>query len=338
MTAGIQAAVVFDEAGCALVADMGGLVRCFNSAGRRLWEFQADGPVSATPAADAAGRRLFVGTHTGSVHCLRTEDGTELWRSRLPTSSDPRIVADLLFLNGCERVVASSWGGRFHALDAASGSTRHTWDAGISPQSPASADCDDNIYCLRAVRGEGISLIRMAPDGTESVLYRKAEGERPANRSVVSAAPVIDPERKLLCFIANGDRSGNVHAWDLAANRLAWSVELERAVVATPAFSPAGRLLVADMTGTLTALEDGAIGYRYSTDSDYLLAGPVCDGTPAAYLGDPLGAVHRIDAEGKGRRFFEAQRSIQARPSWNPHGELFVPAMDGRVYVFDRTV
>ena len=334
--AGIQAAVVFDVEHRSLVADLGGTVRSFDRDGRLCWQHALEGAVSATPAVDLDKGHLFVGTHEGWVYCLQTVDGTERWRSRLPTSTDPRIVADLLFLPDPARVVASSWGGQFHALDTASGRTLFRWNAGISPQAPASADARNNLYCLRAVAGEGISLVRVAPDGSETVLHRTPEGERRANRSVVAAAPVIDDERRLLHFIANGDRLGVVHAWDLTSDKLAWSVEFERAIVATPALRPDGVLVVADMTGKLSAIQSGAFRFRYDTGCEYLLAGPVCDGSSLSYVGDPVGLLHRVDSEGRGRSFYEAQRSLQARPSWNPAGDLYVPAMDGRVHIFRR--
>jgi len=332
--AGVQASVVFDAGHRALVADMGGMVRAFDGDGRRLWQQQLDGPVSATPAVDLENGRLFVGTHAGWIYGLKSADGAVLWRSRLPSAGDPRIVADLLYLSNPERVVASSWGGQFQALAAASGGSLHTWNAGISPQSAASADARNNIYCLRAVWDEGVSLVRVAPDGRETVLHRSPEGERRANRAVVAAAPVIDDGRGLLYFIANGDRVGRVHAWDLATDRLQWSVEFERAIVATPALRPDGSLMIADMTGALSTVDSGSIRFRYYTGCEYLLAGPVSNGSSVTYLGDPAGWFHRVDSNGTGKPLFEAHRSLQARPSWSSAGDLYLPAMDGRIHVF----
>jgi hypothetical protein len=236
------------------------------------------------------------------------------------------------------RVVTSSWGGQFHALDAASGESVHSWNAGISPQAAASADARNNVYCLRAVWDEGVSLVRVSAEGVETVLHRNPEGERRANRAVVAAAPVIDEQSDTLYFITNGDRSGQVHAWDLIGDTLKWSVEFERAVVATPALRSDGMLMVADMTGGLSAIDSGRIQFRYDTGCEYLLAGPVCNDSSLVYLGDPIGFVHRVDPGGKGQSFFEARRSLQARPSWSPDGDLYLPAMDGRIHVFRPAV
>ncbi len=332
--AGVQAAVVFDADHRAFVADMAGSVYAFESGARQVWRQTLDGAISATPVADLGQGRVFVGTQAGWLYSLKTKDGAVLWRRRLPTTSDPRIVADLLFLPDPARVVASSWGGQFHAINPDTGESISTWDAGISPQAAASADSKGNFYFLRAVRGEGISLVCVTPDGVEKTLHRRPEGERRAERAVVVAAPVIDDERELLYFVANGDRTGGVHAWDLAAAKLAWSVELERALVATPALRADGVLMLADMTGMLSAVDSGRIRFRYSTGCDYLLVGPVCNNASLVYLGDPVGALHEIGPEGEGKRLFEARRSLQARPSWNSSGDLFLPSMDGHVYVF----
>jgi outer membrane protein assembly factor BamB len=331
--AGIQASIVFDGEGLAFVADMGGGVQAYGDADwRPRWHQNLDGAVSATPAAHP--RRLFVGTHTGWVYGLNTADGKVLWRTRLPSASDPRIVADLLFLPVSRRLVASSWGGQSHALDPDSGKVLRSWDAGISPQSAPSADAKDNVYQLRAVADEGTTLVRVSPDGSQTALHRTPEGARRANRSVVMAAPVIDDERQRLVFVANGDRHGLLHAWDLAADKLEWSVEFERAIVATPALRPDGVVMVADMMGGVAAVEAGQVLFRYSTGSDYLLAGPVCDALAQTYVGDTNGQVHQVPSTGNGRVLFEATRSIQARPAWAPDGALCVASMDGKVHVF----
>jgi outer membrane protein assembly factor BamB len=336
--AGIQSAVVFDGEGRAFVASMGGRVLGFGAEWRQLWKQDLEGAISATPAVQAPSGRLFAGTHSGWVYGLNSADGKVLWRVRLPSMSDSRIVADLLFLPTLGRLVVNSWGGQCHELDPASGNILRSWDAGISPQSAPSADSRDHIYQLRAVRDEGTALVRVAPDGRQTVLHRTPEGERRADRSVVMAAPVIAEDRKRLFFVANGDRKGMLHAWDLEAERLDWSVEFERAVVATPALRPDGVVMVADMTGALLAVEAGRILFRYSTGSDYLLAGPVCDAVAQTYLGDTNGQIHRVDAGGAGQVVFEADRAIQARPAWAPGGELCFGSMDGRVHVFGPAV
>jgi outer membrane protein assembly factor BamB len=333
-TAGVQASVVFDADSRAYVADMAGAVAAFDSRGVLLWRRVLDGAISATPVVELDADRLFIGTHAGWLYALKSSDGAMLWKRQVPTTSDARIVADLLFERQSGRIVVSSWGGQFHVIDPATGESAATWNAGISPQAAASADSKGRVYFLRSARDAGVSLVRAMPGGDEVVLHEQPAGARGANRLVVLATPVVDEQRGILFFVSNGDRSGTVHAWDLTGNKLVWSVDFERAIVASPCLRPDGVLMVADMSGALVAVDSGKVKFRYDTGSDYVLAGPVCGGTSQSYLGDPTGLLHCVSAEGSGRSFFEAQRSIQARPSWSPDGDLWVPAMDGHVYVF----
>jgi len=300
-----------------------------------LWRQRLDGAVSATPAVDVSAGRVFVGTQMGWVYALATGDGRVLWRQRVPTKTDARIVSDLLWLETQQRVVLSSWGGRFNALDAATGEIAHTWDAGISPQAGASTDTSGNCFCLRAVRGEGVAFVRVAPEGGETVLHRQPEGERGASRMVVAAAPVLDEPRGIAYFIVNRGRDSALHAWSLRDARLLWQRDLPRMIVATPALRPDGAIVTAGMDGAVHVLApEGSPLFRYDTGAEYLLAGPVCDGEGNMFVGDPLGRLHVIDSGGSGRATFETARSLQARPAFDPHGDLFLPGTDRTVHVF----
>lgn len=331
----VQASVVFDEQDRVFVADMAGWVQAFARQGGALWQRQLAGGVSASPAVDVEGGRVFIGTHAGWVYALQSADGAVLWRRSLPTKSDARILSDLLYLPAQQSVVLSSWGGQFHALDAASGETKHTWDAGLWPQVGASADVQGNLYYLRARRGEGVAFFRIAPDGKETVLHNQSESRRGAQRMAAAAAPVLDETRGVAYFIANGDRDCGVHAWSLREQRLLWKRSLPRTVMATPALGPTGNLLLADMAGALNALApDGASIFTYLSGADYFLSSPVCAGDGHAFVGDPLGRLHVVDPSGKGGPLFESPRAIQARPAFDRWGNLYVPATDRTVPVF----
>ena len=331
----VQASAVFDADDRVFIADMAGWIQAFASTGVPLWQHQLDGAVSATPAVDVSAGRVFVGTQTGWVYALATGDGSVLWRKSIPTRSDARIVSDLLFLATHQRVVLSSWGGRFNALDTATGEIAHTWDAGISPQAGASADTLGNCYCLRAVRGEGVAFVRVAPDGAESVLWLQPEGPRGASRMVVAAAPVLDEPRGIAYFIVNRGRDSALHAWSLRDARLLWLRDFPRMIVATPALRPDGALVIAGMDGAVRALSvDGLPLFHYQTGADYLLAGAVGDSLNTTFVGDPLGRLHVIDPGGRGRTAFETTRSLQARPAFDRRGHLYLPSTDRTVHIF----
>lgn len=331
----VQASVVFDEQGRAFVADMAGWVQAFSAEGKRLWETPLRGGVSASPAVHEREPWVFVGTHRGELCALETTSGRVGWRRLVPTESDPRILSDLLYWPESNTVVLSSWGGRFVALDAATGDDRFGWAAGISPSSAAAADGAGNLYCLRAVANRGVEWVRVTPTGGESLLHVEPEDKRGARRALVSAAPVCDEEHGLMHAIVNQEGGAWLVSWSIKSGAVTRRVSVSSAVGATPAVLDDGTVVVADRAGVVQAIGvDGGVRYRYATGADYLLAGPVAEKNGWVFVGDPLGVLHCIGPAGTGERIFEAERAIQARPSFDTRGSLFVPCTDRAVYVF----
>lgn len=332
----LQASVVFDGEGRALVSDMAGGVQAFSPQGKRLWQVQVAGGISATPVVHPEKSQMFLGTHAGWVFALDTTGGSILWQKQIPTSSDPRILSDLLYLPQAGAVVLSSWGGRYYALHSETGAEQFSWEAGISPSAAAAADSDGMIYCLRAISRKGVELVRVTSSGEESILYHAPEDRRGARRALVAAGPVLDEERHLLYFLVNRESGGQLLAWSLKAGQARWEHSLSSSVQAAPAIRPDGAIVLADLAGCVHALgPDGTARYRYVTGCEYLLAGGVSEAGGSFYLGDPFGALHLIDSQGQGKAVFEAGRSIQARPSFDPAGNLNLPCTDKNVYVFE---
>lgn len=334
----VQAAVVFDDRGRVFVADMAGRMRCFDADGPPRWTRSLDGAVSATPAVDPAQGRVFAGTHVGSVYALAAGDGAVLWQRSLPTPSDPRITADLLYLPRTRQVVVSSWGGRFHALDADTGRTLQDWDAGLYPSAGAAADAEETLFCLRVTRGAGVALVQRRASGEETELHREPEGPRGAARTPVTATPVVDTARGRVWFVANDGRTAALLLWT-AAGGLVGRWPLECGVQASPALGPDGAVWVADLAGRVHrfTVEAPQAGCRYDTGAEYLLAAPVCEGAGRCLVGDPLGRLHQIEPDGRAHVLFEATRAFQAAPSFDPAGNLYLPGTDRRVYVFRNT-
>lgn len=330
----LQAPVVFDRSGTVFVADMTGHVQAFEPTGSRRWLVRLNGGIGAGPVAHPQQERLFVATFGGWVHALNSRDGREVWRQQIPTTSDPRILSDLLLLPAHNWVVCNSWGGRFRALEASTGREHHSWDAGLCPYAGASADSKEAVYCTRAIQGKGVQWLRVDPSGQETVLGEEPEKLRGARRSMVSAAPVVDEERGRVIFAINSDRGGFLRAWSTRTGNTLWSRSFDHGLNATPALTKDGRLLVAGLDGTVHALaEDGSTLWRYVTGCEYLLSSPVCDDAGQAFVGDPTGVVHQISREGLGQAIFEAPRALQARLAFDPAGHLYLPCTDRLVYV-----
>lgn len=330
----VQASVVFTQSGTAFVADLAGVVQAHRSGGKLLWRVQLDAGLSATPAVSADDRVLFVATHQGEVCALETGRGTVVWRQRIPSRSDPRILSDLLYLPRAGLVVFSSWGGRFHALEAQTGQERFSWEGGISPRSAAAADQAENVYCLRVRSGHGVEWVKVSSSGEEELLLRQTENREGARRTLVAAGPVLDEERGMAYLIFNQAREGELVACRMEDGTVLWRRSLPAAVQAMPALLTGGAIVVADLGGWLRSFSStGAAGWSFDTGSDYLLAGGAGEGAGGFYIGDPLGQVHRINPRGEGSVFYRTPRSVQARPSFDPGGRLYIPCTDHRVHV-----
>ncbi|MCP5516890.1 MAG: PQQ-binding-like beta-propeller repeat protein [Verrucomicrobiales bacterium] len=330
----VKAPVVFDLRGRCFVADFAGSLSAFLPDGQRAWEASLPGAVSAAPAVTADGAIVVVGTLTGSVLALTTEAGRKLWQRELPTKTDPRILSDLLAMPDDAGVVASSWGGRFWRLDARTGEPQASWDAGIYPQSGAAADRRGNLFLLRAVWEKGVEIVRVTASGEEQVWHCEPEGSRQARRMVVTASPVIDEAAAHLYAVFNRDRDAVLCGFDLRDGARLWRRELPAPVMATPGLPADGGVVVADLAGQVRAFDaSGNPRWSYDAGTDYLLAGPVTGtrGGVAVWIGDPLGRVHRIDADGRGAVCFEGGRSCETRASFGPDGRLYVPTTDGLI-------
>lgn len=331
----VQTSVVFDAEDHSFVTDMSGHVQALRSDGAALWHVHLDGPISATPAVDPAAKRLYVGTNTGRICALDTETGRTIWQRRLPTESDARILSDLLIVPGTDFVMTSSWGGQFTAIDGASGKTRQTWDAGISPQSGLAAPGQDQIHGLRAIADRGIEWVRLKLDGTEIVLHREPEAQRPARRILIAAAPVLDPWRERAYAVLNRNGASRLLSWSIAEERMLWNHELPSAVAATPTVGQDGMIWISDLGGRLHGIApDGERSFSYLTGSEYLLAGGVADSDNCLFHGDSWGRLHVLQSNGDGSMIFETNRTLQARPSFDQHGNLYLPGTDHLVHVF----
>lgn len=329
----IQAAVVFDHEGRAFIGDMSGSVQAYSPQGKLIWRTKLSGGISATPTVDAHRPHLYVGTQTGAVICLDTTTGARVWTRSIPTRSDPRILSDVLDVQGLG-IVLSSWGGLCYRLDPNSGDVMDSWDAGISPSSAAAGAADGSVYCLRASDGQGVELVCIN-SGQKTVLHRVPEDKQGARRALVAAAPIVDEKHSMIYFIVNREQSSVLHAFSLRSKSLTWTTPLPHAVQATPALRYDGILLICDLSGSLSAIgTDGVAKFSYPSGCEYLLAGPVIDSGGNAYFGDPLGIVHTVDHHGAGKKLFETPRSIQARFSFDPKGNLHVPSTNHLVYVF----
>jgi outer membrane protein assembly factor BamB len=317
------------------IADMSGTVQARTPDGHLLWRVSLPGAISATPALRPDDTSLFVGTDMGWACALDADSGRTRWQKQIPTKADPRILSDLLYVPQINAVILNSWGGRYFALNADSGNEMFSWDAGLSPYAGAAAALDGAIYCLRAVAKQGVEFVRVTSAGSESVLHRVSEEKRGARRTMVAAAPMMDEQRALVYFVVNRDHGAVLHAWSTGSAEMRWEYPLPNCAQASPTLTQDGTVLVPDLAGFVHGIRpDGGKAFQYAAGCDYLLASAVSEAGGSSFIGDPTGCLHVFDERGAGKAVFEAPRSIQGRPSFDPHGNLYVPCTDHEVYVF----
>ena len=335
MDGSIFSPVVFDGKDKCFVSDASGVVACFNQTGESLWRMKLDSEVFAGMVHHPEKQVLFAGTAGGFLYALNSQDGQVIWKRQIPTSSDPRILSNLIYVGKIDSVVLSSWGGRFVAIRSFDGVEKFAWNAGLYPSSGAASDSDGNIYSLRAVEGSGVELVKVSADGKETIMFRQEESRRGARRTLVWASPVLDEVAKIIYFVINHDRGAILYAFSMVADRVLWKSVLPISVQASPVLSGDGLITLFDLRGmTLCFTVEGSLKYNYYTGCEYLVAAGAADISGTIYLGDTQGKIHVIDENGKGKVILETERSIQARPAFSPTGDLFIPSTDHNVYVF----
>ena len=338
---GIRASPVFDGIGNCYLASMAGMVSSYTPDGDERWRVRLPAGISASPALNPSDKAVFLGTVGGEVCALDPLDGRTLWKRGVPSQSDRRILSDLLFLPVQDLVVLNSWGGQFHALEAETGVVRISWSAGISSFAAAAAAANGRLYALRAESTEarsGLVCFSLDPwSGEETEILFQPGSRRAANRMKVAASPIVDEMRQRLFIVTNVNNDSRLHAYSLVTNQFLWSRNFNRFIVATPTLMADGSVAVGDLSGVVHVVSpSGSLQHRYHTGAYYLLAGPVCDSEGTVFIGDPEGKLHLLSPEGTGTVIFEAGRSIEGRPAFDPGGRLYLPSMEGNVYVFSR--
>ena len=219
---------------------------------REVWRFQADGPISASPAICRG--RLFCAAGDGAMLALDLLTGQPLWRYQAAGAMHPSPVA-----LGTAVLFCSSLG-EVYALDAGSGAL--IWQSSLgqavsatpllNPAGVFVADMGGNLNRLDPVDGH-VQASWPAPHPIEASLLE-------ANGRVYWASS-----------------GGLLQAMECGRDQTAWSRELGCPVEAPPAHMQ-GRLYVLGSNGLLTCLDavSGAVLYRVELNG-MAVAAPIID-------------------------------------------------------------
>lgn len=337
----VIASPVFDEKGTAYIADRAGTIQAVSPNLDLIWQKNFGEGFHASPVLNQDGSVLFTASVEGNVLAINTEDGSKLWKESIVENNDPRILGDLLYLPDKDVVITSSWQEQFFALQTKDGKVKQSWNAGMTPTTAAAANSIEDIFFVRADYNwekdppSGIRLMMIASDSNnEESIYFKKGTQLSGKEMWVTSAPVIDEERDRVYFITTVLDECKLHCVSIAKKELLWEKSYSRQIQAEPCMQPNGTVAVGDMFGNVTGYDlEGNTVIEYKTGAAFIHAAPISDSESNVFVGDNEGGVHRIEPNGKGKKLFEAERSIEGRPSISPQGKLFIPCMDGSVYV-----
>jgi eukaryotic-like serine/threonine-protein kinase len=228
-----------------------------------LWEVPTPDGVVSTPV--IRGGRVYVGTLVGYLLCLDLKTGKELWRYRSIESTDEKEFASgfaaPIGIAG-ETVFAGDDQGMFHAVDAASGKKRWTFDAkGEVVGGPTFlgdrvlfGSHDGKLFCLKQSDGSVVwtfetqGPVNGTPTlagpytfitGCDKPILRvvdtatgKQHAEVPLNELLIASAAVVDD---ILYF---GTDAGSVIALDWKNKQRVWTYSVpnrEQQIHSSPA-------------------------------------------------------------------------------------------------------
>lgn len=341
----VKAAPVFAEDGVVFAADRAGWAHSFSADGVERWSVELDSGVDASPALSDDDATLFVGTFGGWVHALDAASGETKWKHELPSQRDPRILADLLYHHPTKSITTSSWGGKFVMLDAETGESRHEWEAGIYPRAALAADPDGLFYGLRVEWNHGTRLFCAHPiSGLEEILFQQPADSATPDHINCFAGPVIADDRLIAVFNRNND--SYVAAFNLTSGEMIrQSATRLPTFNVPPAILPTSGLRLAGMDGKLYSIissgDSWIEGAITPLEAEYALSPVICDAVGKWINCTVTGKILLSHLEREfdlasltERTVFQAPRSIEGRPAISPQGRLYVPCMDGKVYVF----
>jgi len=271
--------------GIVVVGDASGRVTAFDpKAGTERWHAQLDGPVRGGASSD--GTTVFVAGENHEIAAFRLDDGTEVWRVKVAsqgrdaeqsrTFAAPTIVDDLVIIGFVRTDVYVE--PALAALDKATGAVR--WRAsdvaGIKTATWANVRSSPAVVGDYLVYGEAYSNALVAIDiATGQTRFAVQEGTGIYCEAHWPSPAVINGQ----AILARND--GGLYAIDLATEEVAWQIYIgnsestsgnfppgfsssecntSHAILASPAVSPEGVIVVGTLEGFVVAVGDRAWG------------------------------------------------------------------------------
>ncbi len=253
---------------------------------QRLWETKVT-KQELTSGVEAADGLVIVASRKGQVFALDQQTGEQKWTAQLSGS----VISSALIQTG--RVILVANDGTVFALDEATGQQAWTYKmanaafslrgqaspVSLDPRTVAVASSNGYLYAIDSLTGAPRMQRRVAVSDGRSDIQRLVD---------IDAEPVVSGQ-----YIVTNSFQGQVTVLDLAAQRVAWSVDassINRPEVA------GNKVFVAQDDGKLKAF-DLATGQELWQNEQLLnrnLSNPVLLGQQLV-VGDLDGVLHLID-------------------------------------------
>jgi outer membrane protein assembly factor BamB len=305
-SAAVSDGVVYFAASVSGQEEKGYLYALDQVTGEPRWETLLSGWSRSAP--DVASRRLYLGSRSGMVHCVKTISGEEVWSFKAGTrvSSSGKIWEDLFVIGTSE--------GKIYGLEAATGKPRWEYATGkLVDSTPVvhqgilyMGSHDNQLHALNPVSGKRLWTFETRGD--------------------IVAMPVLDANR---IYVASFD--GNVYVLNSATGKHLWTYR-----VGSPIFGLAAYKSIIYAVSATTGIHafEAQSGKPVWTAS---LGKESGRGAPAVvddvlYTTTHEGTILALDAKtGKERWRYKTGGRIIASPVVN-RGLVLVGSLDGNFY------
>ena len=291
---------------------------------QRLWETKVT-KQELTSGVEAADGLVVVASRKGQVFALDQQTGEQKWTAQLSGA----VISPALIQTG--RVILVANDGTVFALDEATGQQAWTYKmanaafslrgqaspVSLDPRTIAVASSNGYLYAIDSLTGAPRMQRRVAVSDGRSDIQRLVD---------IDAEPVVAGQ-----YVVTNSFQGQVTVLDLAAQRVAWSVDassINRPEVAE------NKVFVAQRDGKLKAF-DLATGQELWENEQLLnrnLSNPVLLGQQLV-VGDLDGVLHLIDPN-TGTLVGRAKTSGEVRTLRVLDNQLFVATRKGELSIW----
>ena len=291
---------------------------------QRLWETKVT-KQELTSGVEAADGLVVVASRKGQVFALDQQTGEQKWTAQLSGA----VISPALIQTG--RVILVANDGTVFALDEATGQQAWTYKmanaafslrgqaspVSLDPRTVAVASSNGYLYAIDSLTGAPRMQRRVAVSDGRSDIQRLVD---------IDAEPVVVGQ-----YVVTNSFQGQVTVLDLAAQRVAWSVDassINRPEVAE------NKVFVAQRDGKLKAF-DLATGQELWENEQLLnrnLSNPVLLGQQLV-VGDLDGVLHLIDPN-TGTLVGRAKTSGEVRTLRVLDNQLFVATRKGELSIW----